>query len=302
VQTSANGSTWNTVYSGASSGVSTGFETYNIADSTAQYLRIVGHGNSQGLWNSICEVQFNATNAPIVVTNPPTPPPTNPPPTNTSLPSGILNLTNWKLTLPVDTSHAGSPDEITQPELATYTNPNYFHVNGTANGVVFTAPCGGATTSGSGYPRSELREMINNGSSPASWSTTSGTHTMEIDQAITHLPVVKPHVVAGQIHNAADDVCVFRLEGTTLFIDLNGVRGPTLTTGYQLGTRFKVKFVAHNGGVDFYYNGQFIYTYKVSTSGCYFKTGCYTQSNTSKGDAPTAYGEVVVYNYTVTHQ
>ena len=77
--------------------------------------------------------------------------------------------------------------------------------------------------------------MINNGIDRASWSTTSGTHTMEITQAITH-------------------------------------------------------------------NGQYIYTYNVSTSGCYFKAGCYTQSNTSKGDASTAYGEVVIYSLSVKHE
>ena len=86
---------------------------------------------------------------------------------------------------------------------------------------------------GSGYPRSELREMTSSGSANASWSTTSGTHTMEIRQAITHLPVVKPHVVAGQIHDAGDDVIVCRLEGSKLFIDQNGVNGPVLTTNYQ---------------------------------------------------------------------
>jgi hypothetical protein len=225
-----------------------------------------------------------------------------PPPTDTTLPSGVLNLTNFKLTLPVDTSHAGSPDEILQPELKGFQDAKYFHVNSAHNGVVFNAPCGGATTSGSGYPRSELREMSNNGISQASWSTTSGTHTMEITQAITHLPVVKPHVVAGQIHNAADDVIVFRLEGTKLFIDENGNNGPVLTTNYQLGTIFTLKFIARNGGVECYYNGQYIYTYSVSTSGCYFKAGCYTQSNTSKGDAPTAYGEVAIYGLTITHQ
>jgi poly(beta-D-mannuronate) lyase len=69
-----------------------------------------------------------------------------------------------------------------------------------------------------------------------------------------------------------------------------------------LGTIFTVKFIARNGGVECYYNGQYIYTYSVSTSGCYFKAGCYTQSNTSKGDAPTAYGEVAIYGLTITHQ
>jgi len=117
-----------------------------------------------------------------------------------------------------------------------------------------------------------------------------------------HLPDVKPHVVAGQIHDANDDVIVFRLEGAKLFIDQNGVNGPVLTTRYHLGDVFKVKFVARNGGVECYYNGQYIYTYKISDSGCYFKAGCYTQSNTSKGDAPTAYGQVVILGLSVTHQ
>ena len=202
----------------------------------------------------------------------------------------------------METSHAGSPDEYLQPELATFRHTNFFYLNTASNGVVFTAPCGGATTSGASYPRSELREMTNNGLNLASWSTTAGTHTMEITQAITHLPVAKPHVVAGQIHNSADDVIVIRLEGSTLFVDENGNRGPVLTTSYIVGTIFAVKFVAHNGGVDCYYNGQFIYTYRSSTTGCYFKAGCYTQSNTSKGDAPSAYGQVVIYSLKVTHQ
>jgi len=219
-----------------------------------------------------------------------------------SLPSSVLTLANWKLTLPVETSHAGSPDEIKQPELAGFQDPNYFYVNSARDGVVFTAHCGGATTSGSGYPRSELREMVSSGSANASWSTTSGTHTMEIRQAITHLPVVKPHVVVGQIHDASDDVIVFRLEGSKLFVDENGSPGPVLTSNYQLGTVFTVKFVVRNGGVEAYYNGQYVYTYSTSNSGCYFKAGCYTQSNTSRGDAATAYGQVVIYNVTVTHQ
>jgi hypothetical protein len=219
-----------------------------------------------------------------------------------AMPSRILNLNNWKLTLPVETSRPGSPDEVMQPELRGYQDTNYFRVNGTRDGVLFTAPCGGATTGGSSYPRSELREMKDNGSTQAGWSTTIGTHTMEIRQAITHLPTVKPHVVAGQIHDANDDVIVFRLEGTKLFVDQNGVNGPVLNASYRLGDVFTVKFVAHDGGVECHYDGRYIYTYPVRTSGCYFKAGCYTQSNTSRGDAPSAYGAVVVYDVKVTHQ
>jgi poly(beta-D-mannuronate) lyase len=374
VQTGDNGTDWNTVFSGASSGTTTSLESYDVADSVRRYVRIVGHGNSQSLWNSITEVEIHDTvgvtlpapgrelaiataklangqqvtlrwtnaastaaqvqgspdlrtwmNLGAAVTNAGAQTwqetvsaaggaaryyrlqktrivAADAPPTKGKVPGQVLNLANWKLTLPVDTVRAGTPDEVKQPELDSFEDANYFHMNSTLDGVVFKAHCGGDTTSGSSYPRSELREMTNNGSAKASWATTEGTHTMEIVQAVTHLPVVKPDIVVGQIHDAADDVCVFRLDGTTLRINPHGVHGPVLTSNYQLGTKFTVKFVARDGGVEFYYNGQYIYTYKVSTSGCYFKAGAYTQSNTSRGDAATAYGEVVIYKVTVTHE
>ncbi|QUI23779.1 polysaccharide lyase family 7 protein [Vallitalea pronyensis] len=213
-------------------------------------------------------------------------------------PSDILDLTNWKITLPIAGSN-GNAMEVKQPALDSYEHSSYFVDSG--SGVRFKAHCGGATTSGSSYPRSELREMKNNGKDKASWSTTSGTHIMEIRQKITHLPVVKPHVVVGQIHDSNDDVIVIRLEGNKLFVDENGDDGPVLTNNYQLGTIFKVKFVAKNGGVQIYYNDNYVYTYKVSTSGCYFKAGMYTQSNTSKGDSYYAYGCCIIYDLNVTH-
>ncbi|MFA9371902.1 MAG: polysaccharide lyase family 7 protein [Labilibaculum antarcticum] len=224
---------------------------------------------------------------------------------STKYPALILNLSCWEETLPIsEIDDNDNPMDIYQPELATFKHDTYFHVNSSDDGVVFRAHCGGVTTSGSGYPRSELREMNPNytgSSSKASWSTTSGTHTMYIKQAITHLPDYKKHVVAGQIHDANDDVIVFRLENDKLFIDENGNNGPVLTSDYQLGDVFTVKFIAEEGGVKCYYNDEYIYTYKVNADACYFKAGCYTQSNVSKGDKSTAYGEVEIYDLWVSH-
>jgi hypothetical protein len=62
--------------------------------------------------------------------------------------------------------------------------------------------------------------------------------------------VVKPHVVAGEIHGSSDDVIVFRLEGAHLFVYENGKARPTLTGTCNLGDVFTVKFVAHNGRAD----------------------------------------------------
>jgi len=196
------------------------------------------------------------------------------------------------------------PFEIEQPLLDSYSNPPHFQVTTAKDGVLFQAHCGGVTTSGSGYPRSELREMMKNGTSKASWSITSGAHTMFIKQAITHLPAVKRHVVAGQIHDGTDDVMVIRLEGSKLFIDLNGDDGPVLDPDYTLGKVFTVKFVASDGSIKLYYNDAATpaIDYAHSATGCYFKAGCYTQSNTSQGDATSAYGEVVIHELFVSHQ
>lgn len=217
-------------------------------------------------------------------------------------PSDVLNLTNWKLTLPI--GEAESPTEIEQPDLAGYSIEPYFLLNPTGEAVIFNANAGGVSTSGSGYPRSELREMTNDGTERASWSTSSGTHTMTIRQAITHLPEVKPHVVAGQIHDANDDVVVIRLEEDRLFVDQGGTNIGDLETNYRLGDEFTVRFVAENGEIDVYYEDMTtpVVTYPVDTEGCYFKAGTYTQSNTDRGDAPEAYGEVIISDLVVSHR
>ena len=222
------------------------------------------------------------------------------------LPSAVFDLTNWKLNIPVADAN-GYSKEIVQPDLNDYSDDN-FHVNASGDAVVFRAHANGATTKGSSYPRSELREMQNNGNDKACWSIASGggTHTMQITQAVTHLPTQKRHVVVGQIHDADDDVIVFRLENKKLFIDHNGKDGPVLTSDYQLGTKFTVKFVAGGGAVRCYYNGMFVESYPSTATGCYFKAGMYTQSKpTEKGgredaEDAEAYGEAEVYQLTVT--
>jgi hypothetical protein len=210
-------------------------------------------------------------------------------------PAAILGLSsNWKLTLPTGSSE--SPTEIMQPKLQTYADP-YFKVYG-SDRVIFTAKCGGVTTSKSGYPRSELREMRNNGRDKAAWSNKSQTHIMTLDQAFIHLPVRKPHVVAGQIHDGADDVCACRLEGNKLWMTRGDDTHFDLLDGnYALGTRFTIQFTARPGGIDYNYNGGAIEgTVPGNFYGCYFKAGCYTQSSPAKGDSPSAYGQVAMWD------
>ncbi|MGQ0505963.1 MAG: polysaccharide lyase family 7 protein [Myxococcaceae bacterium] len=219
-----------------------------------------------------------------------------------TLPSDVLKLSNWKLTLPV--GKAERPTEIKQPMLRNFQDPTYFRLSEDKTGVVFRAHTGGTTTRGSGYPRSELREMANKGASTASWSTSSGMHRMYIKQAILKTPATKQHVVAGQIHDAKDDIVVIRLEKAKLFVDVNGRTGPTLDKAYTLGKVFEVEFVASDGKIDIFYNrgATPVYTLRKAAAGCYFKAGVYTQSNVATEGNRTAYGEVAIFDLRVSHQ
>jgi poly(beta-D-mannuronate) lyase len=214
-----------------------------------------------------------------------------------NVPADLLDLTNWRLALPTGEDDA---DQVDQPELATFEDKDYFHLNKAKNGVVFRANAGGATTDGSDYPRSELREMIDGGTKEAAWSNASGDHIMTITQAITEVPPGKPQVVAGQIHDDEDDVVMIRLEKSRLFVEADGDEVGVLNPAYSLGTKFTVKIRATPAGIKITYDGKTSVTYDKVGGGFYFKAGCYTQSNTDE-DEPDAAGEVVIYDLKVQH-
>jgi hypothetical protein len=301
VQTSdaATPSTWTSAVSRRlANGTTSQLETYDFTDRNDRYLRVVGYGNEDNNWTSILEiVVYGADSAGPSPTSSPTSPPSG-----CTYPADRLNLTNWELTLPTGPSE--NPDDIYQPALRTFTVDPWFKVNSSCTGVQFRAAVNGVTTSGSSYPRSELREMKNNGADKAAWSSGSGTHTMVVSEAITHLPSTKPHVVAGQIHDSADDTQVFRLEGSSLWLT-NGDNAhyKLITSSYQLGTRFEAKFVVSSNTIRAYYNGVLQSTLSKSFSGAYFKAGAYTQANCSNSSpcSTSNYGEVIVYSLSVTH-
>ena len=118
LQVSTDGATWANVMTGAlGSGTTTQEETFDFADTSARYLRYLGHGNNLNAWNSLTEVSLFAaggmptatptptsvptstptpTATPVVPTPTPTlvpatPTPTPIPPTPTPTPTGAVN-------------------------------------------------------------------------------------------------------------------------------------------------------------------------------------------------------------------
>jgi hypothetical protein len=213
------------------------------------------------------------------------------------LPAQLLDLRNWYLTLPTGADE--DPDTVQAGQLASYTS-QFFRLNDSRDGVVFTANAGGATTSGSHYPRSELREMA--GSEMASWDGNSGTHTMELDQAITKTPSAKPDVIAGQIHDGSDDVMQIHLSRRRLTVKYaDGKKEVLLNDNYKLGTRFRVKIQSTGGQVKVWYNGKLSADLPIASSSSYFKAGAYVNSNSEKGESASAEGQVVIYSLRVSH-
>jgi hypothetical protein len=208
-------------------------------------------------------------------------------------------VTDWKLTLPG--GKEGDPTEILPSDLRSFVEDGIFHLTPEGDGVVFRAEVGGATTKNSNYPRSELREMAG-AEEEASWSNTSGSHTLDVRQAITETPPVKPHVVAAQIHDGSDDVLQIRLEGTTLAVQYNdGKSQIVIDPDYQLGTPYDLRIAAEDSRVVVFYNGEQAAELPLHGSSWYFKVGAYTQSNPEKGDESGAAGEVVVYDLALNH-
>ena len=217
-------------------------------------------------------------------------------------PGEVLDLTNWRLTLPVDGDRDGRADEVSQPELKSFLDRRFFFVPEESGVVLFRAPCGGATTKGSDYPRCELREMTDRGRKRVAWGTDDGMeHTLTMRVAIVRTPPVKRHVVCAQIHDANDDVMMVRLEGRKLFVERNRTGDVSLDADHELGRPFELKIQARAGRIKVWYDRRQKMDWKQSRSGCYFKAGCYTQSHPGKGDAADSAGEVRIDRLLVRH-
>jgi hypothetical protein len=221
-------------------------------------------------------------------------------------PPNMLDLTKWKLTLP--TGSSGDPIEIMQPKLDSFELDPWFITLPEAGAIRFRAAVNGVTTSGSDYPRTELREMTDS-ETKASWSSEIGKHSLYIDQAITAVPSTKQDVVAGQIHDDERDIIVIRLDYPVLHIRINGTNVQTLDQNYTLGKRFNIKFEVSDNQTKVYYNNSVepVYTLSKNYSDAYFKAGVYPQSNCDKEKVQSLctnnnYGEVVIYGVGVSHQ
>lgn len=207
----------------------------------------------------------------------------------------------------------GAVFEKTRAEIAAgyYEDPYFFSVGADQSWVQFWVRLDSATTAGSSYARSELREMAADGTTNAAWNTASGTHRLRARMRVTHLPPVKPTVVFAQIHDGGSDVLqlVTELNSTTGLVEvkcrINGTSSgqPKLKLDYQIGDIHEFMVEVVDGVTKVYWDDLYqpvITTTAVSTTTAYFKAGCYSQSNETI-DSPTEWMSVDLQNLRAWH-
>lgn len=132
-----------------------------------------------------------------------------------------FNSKHWYLTLPKDASGGNTKEAKMVKPLGTFRDPKWFYDNPDGS-TTFHAEVDGATTSGSKYARSELRELDDKGNL-AGWTTDTGglmTARLKVDAVPTKLDGKQGKVVIGQIHGPDDElVRLYWDAGQVYFVD-----------------------------------------------------------------------------------
>lgn len=228
-----------------------------------------------------------------------------------------IDFSNWKLTLPVDSSGGFSGTAVEIKTLAGYEHAKYFYT-GSDGAMVTVAPVEGATTQGSNYARSELREML--GTDRAAWKLSQGGQmvgTLEVDVAPTLDSGASGRVIFAQIHGADDELVRFYWEGNQLYFknDQAGSSNSELRfdlfnsagqrPNVSLNEKFSYSIDAEGSSlvIKVWADGD-VYTSSTKINDVwqsdtfYFKAGTYLGTNETQGEG---YGQTSYFDLRFTH-
>ncbi|MGF9758582.1 polysaccharide lyase family 7 protein [Microvirga sp. 0TCS3.31] len=225
-------------------------------------------------------------------------------------------MSNWKITLPVDANGGISGTAMEVKNLSTYQNSKYFYT-GADGAMTFVAAVDGATTSGSSYARSELREM--NGTANAAWNLKTGgfmSATLEVDAA-PNRDGMGGRVIVGQIHGQDDELVRLYWENGKLYFANDHAGSSNAETKFyfvnasgqqpsvSLDERFSYTINAKGDTLEVtvFADGQVYKSVSKINSvwqsdSFYFKAGAYLGANETNG---TGYGQTSFYALSFNH-
>eukprot|EP00611_Tribonema_gayanum_P019013 TRINITY_DN3239_c0_g1_i4.p1 TRINITY_DN3239_c0_g1~~TRINITY_DN3239_c0_g1_i4.p1 ORF type:complete len:345 (+),score=96.26 TRINITY_DN3239_c0_g1_i4:175-1209(+) len=231
-------------------------------------------------------------------------------------PAQNFDMSHWKLTLPVDRNGGvtGEAMEMSSSQLATM--PGYsakWFKTASNGGLSMEAAINGATTSGSSYPRSELREQMVTGSDSANWYA-SGNAVLEAQLTINNVPSTTGKIVVGQIHGV-DAAPLVKLRyvwtasgGGKLDALVKATPSSTTDVSYRLSSnlplkeRFEYRISVSRGVMTMSVNKeppmQHVISSQWASVGLYFKAGVYVQAD---GTSSTDISRVTFYRLAASH-
>lgn len=225
-------------------------------------------------------------------------------------PGSNFDLTHWKLTLPLDATGGttGVATEISAAQLvAGYTN--FYFYSAPDGAMIFWCPVIGATTSGTTFPRSELRELVNPNNASINW-TGDGTHVLRAQCQVTQQPSAGA-IIIGQIHGYSYSQRLVKLQFNAGKVEAYVRNSPTLsgdtkftyasvplngTINYEIKVVDGVASIAVNGVTNSH--NFFASDPAWRTNDFYFKAGSYVQDNSG---VATEGGRVAFYQLSVSH-
>lgn len=181
-----------------------------------------------------------------------------------------------------------------------FTDDPYF-VSTSDNWCKMKVDVSAPTTSGSSYPRVELRELTKDGSQ-ITWSSSDSDNHLDFEVRVNHLPPGKPQMSIAQIHDSSNQRIEVLADGTQLTWRVNGsssgqprVALPTTDTAMRLSCSNDTTHLYIND-----FTTPAFTTTAVTGTDLYFKVGSYVQSNTSN-DPAGEYGDADFRNVRVYH-
>lgn len=158
------------------------------------------------------------------------------------------------------------------------------------------------TSSGTKWPRSELREMEENATDNSlkmAFNAASGNHWAKGKSRLMKAMTNKPWICFAQTHNGGSDLMRAQAEGNKL-VCRNTPPGSSTETVKTIQATYnwtdeidwEINITAGSGV--FKLGGTTVQTFPASISGCYFKAGCYSQSGSING-TESASDYAVVY-------
>lgn len=221
--------------------------------------------------------------------------------------------------LQIGLTGGGSSTEQSQAQIvAGYSNNPQFLEIPSRNSVQMSVRADAPTTSGTTYPRSELREMSTNGTTEAAWNAQSGIHWCRARIRMGAMGPVRPHCTYFQVHDGGTiDEVVSIASQVNSSTGVNELRLrlwdsasnlPKLIVGCDEGDVFDFLFYVSNGDWWFYWQDLTVPLYTsamyasdgfenvfTDVAEQYFKVGCYPQTNETYEVATTYLSAEVSY-------